>query len=86
MLKEEVKSGWRTTEFWKSAIVALTGIGIASGLISPDQQSAVDSAVDATLSQGEAIVVSAKIIAGAIMAAVATFGYSGSRGKAKGAV
>lgn len=30
-----VKPGWKTTEFWLSAIVALGGLAMASGLIAP---------------------------------------------------
>lgn len=30
---DEVKPGWKTTEFWKSALIAVAGLIMASGAI-----------------------------------------------------
>ncbi len=34
--KEEVKAGWKTTEFWLSTIAMLAGTLIAAGVIDPE--------------------------------------------------
>jgi hypothetical protein len=34
-----MKPGWKTTEFWLSALVILTGLLMASGMLTPDSRS-----------------------------------------------
>lgn len=62
-MSNEIKAGYKTTEFWLSAVAAIIGLVYASGLIGEGTQ--VDK------------------IVGFAAAALASLGYSVSRGIAK---
>ena len=64
-----MKPGIKTTEFWVSTIIAVFGVLVATGVITPEQNSALSESVTQ--------------IAGAIMSAAGAFGYAVSRGNAK---
>lgn len=65
----DIKSGWKTTEFWISLGTLACGGLLLFGVISAEQQSALVDAVGK--------------IAGAVISVLAAFGYSLSRGIAK---
>lgn len=67
-MEEQVKPGWKTTEFWVS-ITAAAGILVLLGYITPEKSSALTEA-------------SSQII-GSIMTAVPVTGYALSRGRVK---
>ena len=64
-----MKAGWKTTEFWKTLVTALSGIAIAFGVISPEGAEALNIAI------GQ--------IVGGIMAIVPVVIYTIQRTKAK---
>ena len=64
-----MKSGYKTTEFWVSVIVAGIGLAVSLGFFSPDQQTALVEAVE----KG----------AGLFAMVASAFGYSVARGEAK---
>lgn len=61
--------GMKTSEFWISMLAAVLGVFVAAGWITPEQSST--------------LVESATTIAGAIISALAVFGYAVGRGLAK---
>lgn len=63
--KNQLRRGFRSTEFWLTAVTALVGLLVLGGIVDPEGTSAVDKAV------------------GLIVAALASMGYSISRGLAK---
>ncbi len=64
-----MKPGIKTTEFWLNLIVSLLGVLVATGVITPADQSALADA--------------AAKLAGAVMACISAAGYAVSRGRAK---
>jgi len=66
----EVKPGWKTTEFWVALIPKVIGILAVTGALTPDQADALTSGLIE--------------IAGIAAVVASSFGYSISRGKAKG--
>ena len=71
-----IKPGIKTSEFWIALIVAVSGVGIASGFLTPEQKEALD-ANSATIAKA------IEVAAGAFMAGLAAFGFANSRGLAK---
>lgn len=65
-----MKPGIRTTEFWISTTVAFVGFLATTGLFTPVQADALTAAIPQ--------------LGGLISMVAAAFGYSLSRGKAKG--
>jgi hypothetical protein len=66
----ETKPGYKTTEFWVAILTKLAGMAALLGVFSPEQAAGIEQAI----TQG----------AGLIAMVAASFGYSISRGKAKG--
>jgi FtsH-binding integral membrane protein len=64
-----VKEGKKTTEFYLSIFGAVLGVLVTTGLLTPEQSSA--------------LVESAAQISGAVISALSVFGYTVSRGLAK---
>jgi hypothetical protein len=64
------KPGWKTTEFWKALLPQAAGLLAATGVLTPEQADAVTQAA-------------IQVVGLAAMVA-ASFGYSLSRGRAKG--
>lgn len=52
----EVKSGWKTTEFWHATATQIVGVGIALGLLTHGQGDAVVGAVSAVAAAAIAVV------------------------------
>ncbi len=69
MADETTKPGYKTTEFWVTVVCQILGILALAGVISPEQNTALADGVSQ--------------IVGAVVTALATFGYSISRGLAK---
>ena len=64
-----MKAGWKTTEFWKALVTNVMGLLLLFGVVGPDTHDTVLAATTA--------------LAGAVISAAATVGYSMSRGSAK---
>ena len=75
--EEGAKPGWKTTEFWVTVATSIAGLLAMAGVIKPEQASAIGSAAP----QLSDLLLQA---VGLITALGASFGYSMSRGKAKG--
>lgn len=69
MAEENVKPGYKTTEFWVTVVCQLIGILSLAGIITPEQSTDLSAAIQ-------------QIVAAVVMGASA-FGYSLSRGNAK---
>ena len=68
-IKDIVKSGWKTTEFWLSLATSLAGLSALLGFITPSDAGTVVAGLTQAV--------------GGVMSAVAVIGYSWSRGAAK---
>ena len=66
---DAIKSGWKTSEFWKALAVSICGLLVTTGVFTPDQSNDIVKAV------GE--------LSGAIIMAVSTGAYIISRAKVK---
>ena len=64
-----MKPGIKTTEFWIATGVAVLGVLVATGIITPDQTDALPDAITR--------------LGGMVASVAASFGYSLSRGNAK---
>ena len=64
-----LKSGWKTTEFWVSIATSLAGILTMFGIFTPEKAAALPVAIEQ--------------IVGGVVAIVPIVGYVLSRGKAK---
>ena len=64
-----MKTGWKTTEFWVSVVVSAVGLIASTGIVTPDQASALTEAMIQ--------------IGGLFSSVAASFGYAISRGNAK---
>ncbi len=42
---ENVKPGWKTTEFWISIITAICGVGVLSGYVTPSESNQMVNAL-----------------------------------------
>ena len=71
-----MKPGWKTTEFWMAVGVQLVGLGVATGLITPDQATALNTGIAQTIAGVAQIV-------GGVMIVVSAVGYAVSRAIAK---
>ena len=65
----DIKSGWKTSEFWKALAVSICGLLVTTGVFTPDQSNDIVKAV------GE--------LSGAIIMAVSTGTYIISRAQVK---
>jgi len=63
--KEKIRRGFRSTEFWLTAITSVVGLLVMAGVVNPEGTSTLDQ------------------VAGLVVAALASMGYSISRGLAK---
>jgi len=68
-MNDQLKSGWKTTEFWVAIATAVFGLLTTTGVFTPEQAS------DLTVAVGK--------FSGAIITAVTTAAYAISRGRAK---
>lgn len=72
----DTKPGIKTTEFWIAAVANLVPLLVLTGVVAPDQADVVTENANGAIS-GIFLAVTS------IGAAIASFGYSYSRGKAK---
>ncbi|OEU68495.1 MAG: hypothetical protein BBJ57_07395 [Desulfobacterales bacterium PC51MH44] len=76
-MNDTLKEGWKTTEFWFVGILPqLLAILVATGVLSPDQQVAVQDGLETIVGQGEGLWASIMSLGGAL-------GYGIARGLAK---
>jgi len=68
-MNSQIKSGFKTTEFWVAIASAIFGLLTTTGVFTPDQAS------DLTAAVGK--------FSGAIITAISTAAYAISRGRAK---
>ena len=74
---ENVKPGWKSTEFWFVGILPqVLAILVATGVISPDQQVLVQDGLETIVEQGSGLWASIMSLGGAL-------GYGVARGLAK---
>jgi hypothetical protein len=71
-----LKTGWKTTEFWVSLVPQVLGVLLVLGIITPEQNAE-------TAAQANVLVNSISQGIGAVIAALAAYGYSGARAKVK---
>jgi hypothetical protein len=64
-----MKPGYKTTEFWVSIVIAVSGVLVAMGVITPEQQAGIGEGLNTAI--------------GGIMTVLSSLGYSISRGIAK---
>jgi hypothetical protein len=68
-IKKEVKSGWKTTEFWRGIVIEVIGLLAVLGVFTPDQADVTTQA--------------ATQLSGLVAMVASVFGYQISRGNAK---
>lgn len=74
----DLKTGWKTSEFWLAVVPATTGLLLALGIVSPEQLTAVNDS--------NVVIVKAVVqVIGAIVSALSTFGYVKGRSEVKAA-
>lgn len=84
---EQPKSGFKTTEFIVTLILALTSVGVAGGFLSSDEASQINQAGQVAVTEGNeavlAIIELVKVVAPIVASAVAAVAYIWSRTKVK---
>lgn len=75
-----MKDGWKTSEFWLTLAVQVTGILVLTGVLSPEQSVALNDA----LGQSWAFIADTITRGGAIIGIIVTaFGYNKGRAELK---
>jgi hypothetical protein len=65
----DIKPGWKTTEFWVSIGGAIAGLGVLTGMFTPEESEQINASMTT--------------IIGGVMTVVSVIGYALTRGKAK---
>jgi len=82
-MNSTIKAGWKTTEFWVTLAVTASGLGVALGVLNPEQSSVVVEQSGVVVDSVAVIANEVTRIIAAITSAVAAFGYAIGRGLAK---
>jgi len=76
----DCKPGWKSTEFWESALVALAGFAFAIGVISPEQIGILNEAIPQSMELITDVICRVSGLAAMLGGA---FGYSKHRSEVK---
>lgn len=81
------KSGFKTTEFLVTILLALTSVGVAGGLLSPDEATLVNEAGKVAVTEGNeavlAVIELGKVVGPILASAATAVAYIWSRTKVK---